>query len=135
MKITEVRVLLTEENSERLQAFCSVTFDNAFVVHDLKIIEGTRGLFVAMPSRKLTDHCPKCHCKNQLKACFCNQCGGHLSDERATRGANGRDRLHVDLAHPINSICRGAIQSTVIAAFQHEKKLAQVPGYVSKYFG
>ena len=51
MTITEVRIKLCEENNERLLAFCSVTFNNAFVVRDLKIIEGTRGTFVAMPSR------------------------------------------------------------------------------------
>ena len=58
MVITEVRIKLMEDNNERLQAFCSVTFDDAFVVRDLKIIEGTKGSFVAMPSRKLTDRCP-----------------------------------------------------------------------------
>nr|MCU0705674.1 SpoVG family protein [Fimbriiglobus sp.] len=40
MTITEVRIKLCEQNSERLLAFCSVTFDHAFVVRDLKIIEG-----------------------------------------------------------------------------------------------
>ena len=61
MVITEVRIKLMEDNNEneRLQAFCSVTFDDAFVVRDLKIIEGTKGSFVAMPSRKLTDRCPQ----------------------------------------------------------------------------
>ena len=81
MTITEVRIKLCEENNERLLAFCSVTFDNAFVVRDLKIIEGTRGVFVAMPSRKLTDRCGTCSSKNHLRARFCNQCG-HRMDER-----------------------------------------------------
>ena len=49
-----------EEAGERLQAFCSITLDDAFVVRDLKIIEGATGPFVAMPSRKLTAHCPQC---------------------------------------------------------------------------
>src|SRR5436305_12346493 len=64
--ITEVRIKLMEggQENERLQAFCSVTFDDAFVVRDLKIIEGTKGSFVAMPSRKLTDHCGQCGCKH-----------------------------------------------------------------------
>ena len=75
MVITEVRIKLMEDNNERLQAFCSVTFDDAFVVRDLKIIEGTKGSFVAMPSRKLTDRCSSCGCKNHLRARFCNQCG------------------------------------------------------------
>ena len=74
MVITEVRIKLMEDNNERLLAFCSVTFDDAFVVRDLKIIEGAKGSFVAMPSRKLTDRCPQCGYKNHLRARFCNQC-------------------------------------------------------------
>ena len=67
MVITEVRIKLMEDNNERLQAFCSVTFDDAFVVRDLKIIEGTKGSFVAMPSRKLTDRCTQCGCKRSAR--------------------------------------------------------------------
>ena len=55
MEITEVRIKLMEDSDDRLQAFCSVTFDNAFVVRDLKIIDGVSGPFVAMPSRKRPD--------------------------------------------------------------------------------
>src|SRR5579884_1018525 len=100
--ITEVRIKLMEDHNEneRLQAFCSVTFDDAFVVRDLKIIEGTKGPFVAMPSRKLTDRCPGCGCKNHLRARFCNQCGTKLDENRATRDADGRAKLHADIAHP-----------------------------------
>src|SRR3990172_4605382 len=64
--ITEVRIKLMDDASERLQAFCSITFDNAFVIRDLKIIDGSNGPFVAMPSRKLTAHCPACGYKNHL---------------------------------------------------------------------
>ena len=64
MEITEVRVKLVENPDDRLQAFCSITFDDSFVVRDLKVIEGTNGPFVAMPSRKMTGHCPRCQCKN-----------------------------------------------------------------------
>lgn len=53
MQITEVRLTLREE--ERLKAFVSITFDNAFVVRGLKVIEGNTGLFVAMPSRRRKD--------------------------------------------------------------------------------
>jgi len=56
MKVTNVTVKLSPHSSVRLKAFCTMTLDNEFVVRDLKIIEGTSGLFVAMPSRKLTDH-------------------------------------------------------------------------------
>jgi stage V sporulation protein G len=133
--ITEVRIKLMEDNNEneRLQAFCSVTFDDAFVVRDLKIIEGTKGPFVAMPSRKLTDRCPGCGCKNHLRARFCNQCGGKLDEDRATRDADGRVKLHADIAHPINSACREVIQGAVLKAFQMERERAKQPGYVCAY--
>src|SRR5205814_4309269 len=124
-----------EDNNEneRLQAFCSVTFDDAFVVRDLKIIEGTKGSFVGMPSRKLTDRCPGCGCKNHLRARFCNQCGGKLSETRATCDADGRAKLHADIAHLINSACREVIQTAVIKAFQEEKERSKQPGYVCTY--
>ena len=85
MEITEVRVKLMDEGGERLQAFCSITLDDAFVVRDLKIIEGATGPFVAMPSRKLTAHCPQCGCKNHLRAAFCNQCGGRRKSSTLER--------------------------------------------------
>jgi stage V sporulation protein G len=53
MQITEVRLTLRPE--DRLKAFVSITFDNAFVVRGLKVIEGNTGLFVAMPSRRRKD--------------------------------------------------------------------------------
>ena len=52
MQITDVR--LRKVNSEnRMKAVASVTFDNEFVVHDIKVIESQNGLFIAMPSRKI----------------------------------------------------------------------------------
>jgi stage V sporulation protein G len=133
--ITEVRIKLMEDgnDNERLQAFCSVTFDNAFVVRDLKIIEGTKGSFVAMPSRKLTDRCVQCGSKNHLRARYCNQCGAKLDEDRATRDADGRAKLHADIAHPINSACREVIQAAVLKAYQGERERSKQPGYVSNY--
>jgi stage V sporulation protein G len=131
--ITEVRIKLCEENNERLLAFCSVTFDHAFVVRDLKIIEGTKGLFVAMPSRKLTDRCPRCGGKNHLRARFCNQCGTRQDEQRATRLTEGRAKLHADIAHPINSAAREHIQSAIVKAYEDEKEKSKLPGYVCTY--
>ena len=129
MEITEVRVKLMDESSERLRAFCSITFDQCFVVRDLKIIEGTNGPFVAMPSRKLTAHCPKCRCKNHLRAAYCNQCGLRLKDDLAIKDQEGRAKLYADIAHPINSDCRKKIQETIVAAFEKEMERSQEPGY------
>lgn len=53
MKITEINVNLRDE--ERLRAFVNITFDDVFVVRGLKVIQGNRGLFVCMPSRRLED--------------------------------------------------------------------------------
>jgi stage V sporulation protein G len=52
MKITDVRVRKVSEEG-KMKAVVSVTFDDEFVVHDIKIIEGQNGLFIAMPSRKM----------------------------------------------------------------------------------
>jgi len=133
MEITEVRIKLMEDPSDRLCAFCSVTLDDCFVVRDLKIIQGAKGAFVAMPSRKLSDRCPKCHSKNQIRASFCNQCGVKLHPERAYKDDAGRSKLYADIAHPINSSCRDMIQKRVIAAFDEELVRAKQTGYVCSY--
>jgi stage V sporulation protein G len=133
VEITEVRIKLMDDNNERLQAFCSITFDDAFVVRDLKIIEGTKGSFVAMPSRKLTDRCPQCGYKNHLRARYCNQCGGKLDEDRAMRDVDGRAKLHADIAHPINSPCREKIQAAILRAYSEEVERSKQPGYRSTY--
>lgn len=53
MEITEVRVFPV--NEERLKAYATITFDDCFIIRDLKIINGNNGLFVAMPSKKRKD--------------------------------------------------------------------------------
>src|SRR5246127_1945221 len=122
-----------EDPQERLQAFCSVTFDDCFVIRDLKIIEGTKGSFVAMPSRKLTDRCTGCGSKNHLRARFCNQCGCRQDENRAIRDTDGRAKLHADIAHPINSACREVIQSAILKSYQEERERSKQPGYVCNY--
>ncbi|HEV2601930.1 MAG TPA: septation regulator SpoVG [Candidatus Babeliales bacterium] len=54
MKITEVKVYPAKE-SGRLKAYATIVFDNSFIVRDLKVIEGDKGLFVSMPSRRRKD--------------------------------------------------------------------------------
>lgn len=133
MNITEIRIKLMDSNSERLLGFCSVTFDDMFVIRDLKIIEGNRGHFVAMPSRKLTDRCPECGFKNHLRARFCNHCGLALDEDRALAAEGGRVKLHADIAHPIHSRCRDEMQSAILWAFHEERERAKQPGYICRY--
>ncbi len=129
MKITEVRVKLVKNKDDRLKAFCSMTFDDEFVVRDIKIIEGASGYFVAMPSRKLSDHCEKCGGKNHLRASFCNSCGQRLPGGRTAKDAKGRDKLHTDIAHPINVKCRERIQKKIVCEFEKELEKSKQPGY------
>ncbi len=133
VNITEVRIKLMDDPGDRLKAFCSVTFDNCFVVRDLKIIEGTNGPFVAMPSRKLTAHCGKCGMKNHLRANHCNQCGGQLEEGLVIKDADGRTKLYADIAHPINSQCREMIQARIVSEFHDELERAKSPDYASRY--
>lgn len=131
----------------RLRAFCSLTFDDAFVVRDVKLIEGNDGLFLAMPSRKLTDHCPACGDKNHLRARYCNGCGGRLDEDRFLRyrdgnthcngngngngnGAGGRIKLHADVAHPINADTRQEVEREVMRSYWREVERSKQPGYV-----
>ncbi|MCH5271440.1 MAG: septation regulator SpoVG [Lachnospiraceae bacterium] len=81
MQITDVRVRrITKEG--KMKAIVSITIDDEFVVHDIKVIEGEKGLFIAMPSKKATD---------------------------------GEYR---DIAHPINSGTREAIQQTILESYE-----------------
>lgn len=54
MQITDVRVRRVSKDG-KMKAIASITLDNEFVIHDIKVIEGEKGLFIAMPSRKASD--------------------------------------------------------------------------------
>ncbi len=139
MQVTEVRINLCGNAANRLKAFCSLTFDNTFVIRDVKLIDGNDGLFLAMPSRKLCDHCRRCGEKNHLRARFCNGCGMRLDENRSLNppppghgaaAAHGRVKLHADIAHPINGDCRQLIERQVISAYREELERSMQPGYV-----
>jgi len=120
VRITEVRVKLVDDRSERVKAYCTITLDDEFVIRDVKVIEGAKGLFIAMPSRKLTDRCPACGGKNHLKARFCNDCGARLPDNRTEIDEQGREKLHADIAHPVSTSCRREVEKHVLAAYREE---------------
>jgi len=81
MNITAVRVRKVAKEG-KMKAVVSITIDDEFVVHDIKVIEGEKGLFIAMPSRKAAD---------------------------------GEYR---DIAHPINSQTRNAIQEIILQKYE-----------------
>jgi stage V sporulation protein G len=133
VQITEVRIKLVSDVDDRLRAFCSITFDGEFVVRDLKIIQGQRGHFVAMPSRKLMEKCVRCSAKNDVKARYCSHCGASLPPSANVEPTNGRSRMFADIAHPINPLCRERIEQAVLAAFEDEKVRSRQPDYVCRY--
>lgn len=134
MDITEVRIKLMDSSEDRLRAFCSITLDHAFVVRDLKIIEGSNGPFVAMPSRKMTARCGRCGSKNHMRSNYCNQCGKRLRGAQDLQDIEGAsNKLYADIAHPVNQACRDLIQHAVIREYRLELERAEQPGYVSRY--
>ncbi len=125
MEITEVRVTLKDSPDKKLKAYATVTFDNTFVVRNIKVIEGSSGLFIAMPSRKVKSPCPKCGFKNELRSKYCNQCAQALpvapvAAVQAEQLPNSQAE-HKDIAHPITQAFREYLQKSVLEAYAQEK--------------
>jgi stage V sporulation protein G len=127
MEITEVKIkIVPRGNASKLMGFATITFDNAFVVKDVRIIQGQKGPIVAMPAKKLTFRCFKCGFKNTLKSKFCAECGRRVHANFSRRNpTTGRPILQVDIAHPINPETRKMLEEKVIAAYQQEFEKSQ----------
>ena len=127
MEITEVRIFPKEGANNKLRAYATITIDNVFVVRNIKIIEGKTGLFIAMPSRKIKEPCPKCNHKNTIHSKFCNECGAQLPEPAQhiapTPEAEHdlRQAEHKDIAHPITVQAREYIQKKILDAYQADK--------------
>ncbi len=125
MEITEVRIFLKDSPDKKLKAYATVTLDNAFVVRNIKVIEGGSGLFIAMPSRKLKSACPKCGFRNEVKSKYCNQCAVQLPavsrPMNTDQEAAGAQSEHRDIAHPITQTFRDYLQKKVLEAYETEK--------------
>jgi len=134
MNITEIRVKLIDNQRDKLRGFASITLENSLVIRDLKVIDGQRGLFVAMPSRKLHDRCPACAGKNHIRARYCNDCGARLGDQRGEVDERGRVRLYADIAHPIHQEGRDEVQREVVTAYSAELERSKQAGYVATTF-
>jgi len=102
MEITNVGIAL--KNTEgTLRAYASVTFDDEFVVKDIKITETENGLAMSMPRRKIK-----------------------LKEEVDETDPEVRARLYKDVAHPINSRAREKIEKAIFAKYEEELKKAQI---------
>ena len=122
MDITETRISLINKPNSRLRAYASVTFDDSFVIREIRIIEGKNGLFIAMPSRKMQKSCGKCGYKNPVTSKFCGQCGGMMEVVKEEDITNSQQ--HKDLAHPINTQFREYLQKKILEAYEKQKTTA-----------
>jgi stage V sporulation protein G len=127
MEVTEVRISLREAGNRKLKAFATVTFDDEFVVRDIKIIEGRRGLFVAMPSTKIMESCPDCGKKNPIRNTYCSECGAQLASRDRGGDPTERREEHRDICHPIRPEFRHYVQSKIINAYLQKAGAATRP--------
>jgi len=121
MQVTEIRVFLKEGQDKKLKGYTTVTFDNAFVVRNIKIIQGPNGLFIAMPSRKTKHPCPKCGFKNEVGCKYCNGCGGEIPTPKEQELVDAKSE-HRDIAHPITQEFREYLQTKILDAYNNEIK-------------
>ena len=120
MEITEIRVFLKDGQDKKLKAYTTVTFDDCFVVRNIKVIQSTNGLFIAMPSRKVKLSCSKCHFRNEVGSKFCNHCGASLSAQEASSKSEDSKSEHRDIAHPVTKEFREYLQKKVLEAYEKE---------------
>jgi len=120
MEITEIRVFLKESPDKKLKAYTTVTFDNVFVIRNIKVIQGANGLFIAMPSRKVKSPCPKCNFKNEVGSRFCNQCGTSLPQASNDSEVHDSKSEHRDIAHPVTQQFRDYLQKQILDAYHAE---------------
>ena len=119
MEVTEVRFHSPPPNFHmggRLLAFCSITFDDCLVVHDVKLIKGreeTDMPFLAFPSRKTSQRC-SCGTRNPVDNHFCGWCGKSMPDYLPQRD---RIKLFFDVCHPIDAEFRGDITQAVLEEY------------------
>lgn len=126
MEITEVKVNLVNTGDSKLKAFVTVTLDHVFVIRDLKIIDGKKGLFVAMPSVKVATPCPRCKKKNPIRSHYCGECGTKLETPPAPETEEALREEHRDIAHPINTQTRDYLQSKILNAYETERSKTAV---------
>lgn len=132
MEITEIRVFFKEGQDKKLKAYVTVTFDNVFVVRNIKVIQGSEALFIAMPSRKVKNTCPKCHFKNEAGSRYCSHCAAALPSGVEQVKTTDAKAEHRDIAHPITQQFREYLQTKILEAYKKEVATGKRPGSLSE---
>ncbi len=121
-EITDVKIALNEGSKSKLKAFATMTLDDVFVVRDMKVIDGKKGLFVAMPCIQATEKCRNCGTRNAVQSRHCSNCGKSLR-EFGGQSLMSRKGEYRDIAHPICPECRNYIEDVIVSAYK-EKSVA-----------
>jgi DNA-binding cell septation regulator SpoVG len=112
MEISDVKLSILQ-NKHPLRAVANVVFDEAFMVHGIRVIQGSDGrLFASMPVRKAKSNCPGCCSNNDYDARFCNRCGSRLPVPDQKQGR----LLTKGLAYPITSEFRAHLERAILRA-------------------
>lgn len=119
MKITEISIKPTQNPQDGVLAYCKLIFDDSFAVKDIKIMDVRGRVFVAMPAKKITQHCSECGYKNALMDNFCATCGAKKTVLRDV------ERCFQDLAHPINPEFRAYLEETIMT--EYDRVMGIVP--------
>lgn len=131
MKISDIHIKLSDEIIDSIKnkqdpnkvtgllAYCTIIIDAEFVINDLKIINGYKGIFIAMPNRKVATRW-KCGHKNPIDSTYCCQCGKKLGTQKTN--SDDDQRKFVDIAHPITAECRQLIHNNILEKFKSELK-------------
>ncbi len=121
MNISDVRVKIVHvEANPRLKAFCSFVVNDEIAIHDVRVIDGTSGLFVAFPDRRMKHRCSFCGIMNTINAHYCNGCGGKLEKPPDVLDRNGNIKVRLDVVHPITRDAREIIANAVLQAYSLE---------------
>lgn len=111
MQITDVRVRKATGNEGKLRAFCSVVIDGAFVVHDLRVVEGAHGLFVAMPRQKNAKgeykdvaHPITAEAREQLQQSVLTAFEAAQKKERAEQAEQADTTVQADQMEPVEQV-------------------------------
>lgn len=110
MLITDIRVKLVPDGM--VLAYVTITFDDQFVVHDIRIIKKDDSYFVAMPEKERRYPCPSCKKRNLHQQKFCGFCATPLPDPDPTI------MRFLDIAHPIDNNYRKQISEKIIATYE-----------------
>ena len=117
MEITSIRISKIKSENSIVKAVVSVVFDTCFVVNNIKIIDGIRGLFIGMPSRKSRIECQMCKAKIDSGSIYCSECGKSVPIKAGEYDSRKDDR---DIAHPITNDFREHVSQRILEEYNND---------------